>query len=369
MNKKITVFLFSLLFGMLLLATTGQRFIAIDAESGYSEIVMEARTERVLYENNCDKVMPMASTTKILTALIIIEDCDLTDTFEIPAAACGIEGSSVYLVSGERLKISDLLYGLMLRSGNDCAVALALYHSKSVEEFAKVMNERAVAMGAENSRFANPHGLPADDHYTTARDLCKISCVAMRNEEFKKIVSTQSISVPDAGCGYDRSWVNKNKMLYNFEGANGVKTGYTKIAGRCLVSGAERDGMQLVSVVLNCSPMYERSAEILEQAFAKYSYRTVFEPWESVLPTDVAGKNCRVCAEQSFSFPLTEEEFERIQVAYELPEKLTLPIHRGAIVGEIKIYLENQLLFSQKIISIEDVKKSILDILREIANH
>lgn len=368
MIKKIYRAALVLLFGIILIAAVPFSRKEGFAESGYSEIVMEANTERVLYENNCDKVMPMASTTKVLTALMIIEDCDLSAEYEIPAAACGVEGSSVYLKEGERLKISDLLYGLMLRSGNDCAVALALYHSGSVEAFAEAMNRRAKALGAEHSHFTNPHGLPDDDHYTTARDLCKIACAGMRNPVFKTIVSTQKINVEDGGNG-NRVFINKNKMLYNYEGANGVKTGYTKIAGRCLVSGAERDGMQLVSVVLNCHPMYERSAQILDKCFAEFSYRNLYEAEELTVSTEIEDKTCRVGTSLSFFYPLTEEEYQCIKVNYALPDRLKLPVKKGDTVGEVQILLENQLLFSQKIVSIEDVKKSFIDILRDIAKN
>ena len=261
------------------------------------------------------------------------------------------------------------MYGLMLRSGNDCAVALALFHSGSIEAFAQAMNERAQQLGAAHSHFVNPHGLPDPKHYTTARDLCKIACAAMRNPVFKQIVSSKKFGLPDSGCGYNRVWVNKNKMLYEFDGANGVKTGYTKAAGRCLVSGAERDGMQLVSVVLNCPPMYERSAEILQQCFTEYSYRTIYLPKEHCVSTEVKGKTCRVFAREPFAYPLKESELSDIEVKLNLPDTLSLPVQKGETVGEMQILFQNQLLFSQKIVSIEDVKKSFIDILRDIAKH
>lgn len=339
----------------------------VKAENNHSEIVMECNSRRVLYENDADKKLPMASTTKILTALIIIEDCDLNAVFQIPKSACGIEGSSLYLKEGEKIKISDLLHGLMLRSGNDCAVALALYHSKSIENFACVMNERAKKIGAINSNFTNPHGLHDDEHYTTARDLCEISCYAMQNPIFKKIVSTQKIVIADSGAGYDRLLVNKNKFLYNFDGANGVKTGYTKVAGRCLVAGAERNGMQLVSVVLNCGPMYERSAEILTKSFSQYSYEKIYDCEEIMLSTEV--KNKKVCVEtqKDFYYPIKKDEKHEIKIKYNLPKNVKLPIKKGEVVGEMQIYLKNQLLFSQKIVSIENKEKNFIDILRDIA--
>lgn len=245
-------------------------FISIQSQlfasaSAAAEIAMELTTGTTLFERNADARLPMASTTKIMTAIIIIEDCNLDEELVVDKKAVGVEGSSIYLKENERIDVRDLLYGLMLRSGNDSAVALSIHHSGSVEKFVEVMNLRAKSMGAENTSFSNPSGLPDENHYTTARDLCTIACYAMRNEIFKEVVGTKNYS------GKFRSYLNKNKMLSLCEGANGVKTGYTLKAGRCLVSSCEREGMDVVSVVLNCPEMYERSCELLDECFSKYS--------------------------------------------------------------------------------------------------
>ena len=232
--------------------------------SAQAEIAMELSTGTVLSESNAHARLPMASTTKILTAIIIIDDCDLDEEIVVPDEAVGVEGSSIYLEREEKIDIRDLLYGLMLRSGNDSAVALAIHHSGSTEKFAAVMNERAREIGAKNSNFKNPSGLPDDEHYTTAYDLCTIACYAMKNEVFKEIVSTKNYT------GKYKSFVNKNKILYKYEHANGIKTGYTLKAGRCLVSSAEQNGMDIVCVVLNCPEMYEQSIDIFEYCFKKY---------------------------------------------------------------------------------------------------
>jgi len=187
----------------------------------------------------------MASTTKIVTALTVIRNTDLDEVVEIPKAACGIEGSSIYLREGEHLTVRELLYGLMLRSGNDCAVALALHTSGSVEAFAELMNTTAVELGCENSNFVNPHGLHDDRHYTTALDLAAVTCEALHNETFREIVSTKAVRISNEGYEYDRVLVNKNKLLSNVDGADGVKTGYTKKAGRCFVGSATKNGMQV----------------------------------------------------------------------------------------------------------------------------
>lgn len=231
------------------------------------ECVVEAGSFRFLHELNADLPLPMASTTKILTALIVLEDCGPDEIVIVPAEAERAEGSSVYLRRGEKRTVEELLYGMMLRSGNDCAVALAIHHSGSIGKFAVVMNIRAAAMGAESSHFCNPHGLPDEKHYTTSRDLALIAAHAMGNPAFRAIVSCKFY--PFSG------WKNKNKLLFNgFEGACGIKTGFTRQAGRCLVAAAERGGRLLVSVVLNCPQMYERTQELLDQCFSRYDFLT-----------------------------------------------------------------------------------------------
>ncbi len=310
-------------------------------EVSKAECVMELHSRRVLYENHGDVRLPMASTTKIVTAATVLSLCDdIKERFPIPKEAVGIEGSSVYLKEGEEYSVEDLLYGLMLRSGNDCATALAYRFGGSIGAFATKMNETAQRAGALNSRFVNPHGLPADEHYTTARDLTGIACYALTNERFREIVSTQYYA--------PRGWKNKNKMLYQYDGAIGVKTGYTKEAGRCLVSAAEREGMTLVCTVLNCSPMYERSAKLLSDAFAAYEYASVLRSGQTFL---VDGVNA--CADEDFSYPLLPEEQEWLDYTV-IPTKSRKKGENGKeILGRLEIYLLKRLLFSTNLYKIE----------------
>ena len=254
------------LFIACIMANISLKVYRVDAESyaqGRAECVLDMETGRILHEKDADLQLPMASTTKILTAITVLESCtDLNEEVAIPSEAVGIEGSSVYLQCGEKYTVQDLLYGLMLRSGNDCATALALRFGGTIGNFSVKMNLLAQKAGALNSHFENPHGLPCENHYTTARDLSYIARYALKNEAFLKIVSTKYYET--------RAWKNKNKILVHYEGALGVKTGYTKQAGRCLVSAAKRDGRILVCTVLNCAQMYERSIELLDKAFALY---------------------------------------------------------------------------------------------------
>lgn len=259
--------LYIILIGIIFLIPNAQTAFA----DSRSEIVMEVNSKQILHHQNADAILPMASTTKIMTAWIICEQCNLDDVIHIPHDAVGIEGSSIYLRENEEISIIDLLYGLMLRSGNDSAVALALYHSGSIINFVDVMNKKASQLGLRNTHFCNPHGLPDKNHYTTAKELATIACHAMQNPIFHQIVGTQQYK------GKYRSYQNKNKILRTVEGGNGIKTGYTKQAGRCLVSSAKRNGIEVVCVVLNCPEMFERSALLLNHAIEENIILTIKE--------------------------------------------------------------------------------------------
>ncbi len=306
--------------------------------SAQAEIAMELTTETVLTERNADAKLPMASTTKILTALIIIEDCNLDEIITVPTEAVGVEGSSIYLKKDEQIDIRDLLYGLMLRSGNDSATALAIHHSGSIEKFTEAMNERAKKIGATSSNFKNPSGLPDSEHFTTTRDLCKIACYAMRNTAFKQIVSTTNYS------GKFRSFANKNKMLHKYEGANGVKTGYTVKAGRCLVSSADRNGMDVVCVVLNCPDMYERSCAIFDNCFKDFKLLQI-DTNKVFMCNHVL---CKILKCQSKVINVGAEIEYKIK-----PLQKVLIEYDKKIVAELEIYDKNDLLFTEKLYSIK----------------
>ncbi|MDE7406325.1 MAG: D-alanyl-D-alanine carboxypeptidase [Clostridiales bacterium] len=232
--------------------------------------LVDGDTGELIYSKNCDARREPASTTKICTAITVIENQTILDIpMPIPDEAVGVEGSSLYLQKGEMLTVRDLLYGLMLQSGNDCAVALAIIVGGSVDGFVTMMNETAKKAGAKNTHFANPHGLHHEDHYTTARDLCAISYYAMQNELFREIVSTKRHTTPYYGHDYKRNFPNKNKILFNYEGGNGIKTGYTRHSGRCLVSSATRNGKTYICTVLNCGDMFEECMRLMDCAFSR----------------------------------------------------------------------------------------------------
>lgn len=313
------------------------------------EVVMEVMSGRVLHEKNPNEKLPMASTTKIVTAITVIENCDINDEIIVPESCTGVEGSSVYLKAGERYKIIDLLYGLMLRSGNDAAETLAVVVGGSMEGFVKMMNETAKKAGAFNSAFKNPHGLPDKGHYTTASDLAKISCYAMKNDIFRKIVSEKTYTATELTCGEKRMWKNKNKMLFNFEGANGIKTGYTVKAGRCLVSSAIRNGMELVAVVLDSPQMFERSSELLENAYSEFNLVKIIDPerFDNII-FDKTKKNVyELSKPEKFIYPVGKNEKIVCDVNFDSFAEESVGINEK--VGEIKIYCSKQLIFSQNI--------------------
>jgi D-alanyl-D-alanine carboxypeptidase (penicillin-binding protein 5/6) len=323
---------------------------------------MDTASKRILTQKNASARLPMASTTKIMTAITVIKNADIKKTVKIDPEAVGIEGSSIYLQSGEQLTVEQLLYGLMLQSGNDCAVALAIATAGSVEKFAVLMNELALSLGARDSNFVNPHGLHDKNHYTTAYDLCLISCYAMEDPTFKTIVSTKSIKIPFAGRDYDRVINNKNKILNTFEGGNGVKTGFTKAAGRCLVSAAERDSMQIVCVVLNCGPMFEDCADLMTWAFKVFERCEILQPYRYAGEIDVLdgkAEKVKLYSKNGFSYTVKKGSGE-FDIRVEIPEKLTAPVTKNAETGKIKIYYDNQLIFSDKVYTMEGVERESL---------
>ncbi len=353
MNKVFKSILFIICNLLIVFNSFMPNIIHVNAYTNSAEIVMEINTNRVVYSKNANIKKYMASTTKILTAITIIENCNLDEEVVIKSESVGIEGSSIYLEKGEKLTVRQLLYGLMLRSGNDCAHALAIHCSNNIESFALLMNETAKKIGAENSNFVNPHGLHDDNHYTTAYDLALISCYAMKNDNFREIVSTKSIKIPFTTRNTNRVLINKNKMLKEFSGSTGIKTGYTKKAGRCLVSSCKRNGIEFICVVLNCGPMFEVSKTLLTNAFEQYTNYKIMESDNIIKFIDCeGGGKIGVCIKKDIILPLTKEEKENIKIILDLPNKLKKVDKNHKEIGNVKIYCKNNLLFEEKIYTI-----------------
>lgn len=350
MKKIINIAIIALIINIFTFYINNYNVVAYTPSNG--ECVMDVYSGRILSSNNPHARLPMASTTKILTALTVIENFDINREITVPKSSVGIEGSSIYLREGERLSVKELLYGLMLRSGNDCAECLAETLVKR-DDFIKLMNETAKNCGAINSNFTNPHGLPDDNHYTTAYDLCKISVKAIKNPIFKEICSTKRVNISNDGYGYDRLLINKNKLLFSYDGCTGIKTGYTKKAGRCLVSSAERDGLEVVSVVINSPQMWERSKELLDYCFDNYEMVEIINKNEFNDKIYYTNDNLPYKFEvhNSFIYPLNK--VERTQIKFKFNGKnfedfIKYPQKEGIF----EIFLQNKLIFSQNIFTI-----------------
>jgi len=311
----------------------------MDAEaiSARRAIVLDAVTGRILYEKNPDERSLIASTTKIMTALVVCEQCNVLDRVRIPKEAVGIEGSSMYLREGEVLTIQELLYGLMLSSGNDAAVALAIYCGGTVEGFAELMNDKAHVLGLTGTHFENPNGLDAPGHYATARDLAVLAAYAMDNPIFYKTVSAKTVTVGE------RHLRNHNKLLWQVEGADGVKTGYTKAAGRILVSSATRDGRRLIVVTLDDPNDWQDHAKLLQEGFSKYSVKQVVSEGDLVETVEVLGgqqRKVQILASEHFVYSLAPED--RVQLMLPGPGFVYAPAAEGASAGYAYVMLQGK---------------------------
>lgn len=336
------------------------------ANSAHSAIVMEVKTGRILYSKNINSKKAMASTTKILTALVALENGDLEEYVKIPKEAVGVEGSSIYLRNDEKVKLKDLLYGLMLRSGNDSAVAIAHHIAGSVEEFCKMMNKKAKNIGAVNSNFMNPHGLHHKDHYTTAYDLGLISREALLNEDFKKIVSSKRWIAEREGYN---AFYNKNKTLAQFKGGDGVKTGYTKAAGRCLVTSATRNDMQVLCVVLNDPNWFNDCYSLMNRAFNNYSAYKVMEKDSDAKSFSVnKGKieKSYMTIKEDIIIPVKEEEKSKIKIVFESNENVEAPVQKGQKLGKAKVYIADKLMVTADLYAKESIeKRKLIDIIKK----
>lgn len=324
------------------------------AISAQKAILMDGQTGHVLFEKRADEQSLIASTTKIMTALIVCERCNVLDIFRIPKEAVGIEGSSMYLQEGEVLTIQELLYGLMLSSGNDAAVALAIYCSGSVEAFAREMNETAERIGLDGTHFANPHGLDAPEHYSTARDLAILAAYAMQNPIFVQTVSTRSVNMGT------RCLTNHNKLLWQVEGADGVKTGFTKAAGRILVSSARRNGRRLVCVTIDDGNDWIDHKNLYEDGFSRYHTERIIACGQKMGTLQVFGgqdSSVDVIAAESFSFALAKGE--TVSIVLSNKGFVFAPSVEGADAGVAYVCIDGKPVGKVKVIFDKTIEQKI----------
>ena len=307
--------------------TTAKACVIIDAQSG-----------RVLLSHNADAPLPMASTTKVMTALLALENGDLDAPVTCSRTAFGVPGTSIYLAEGETLTLREMLLGLLMASGNDAAVAIAEHIGGTVENFCAMMTARAAELGCKNTVFLTPHGLPCEGHYTTAHDLALIAREAMTHPEFREIVGTSRATIPWERRSYDRVLNNKNRLLTTYDGATGIKTGYTKKAGRCLVFGAQRDGMEIIGVVLNCWEWFDEAARLMDLAFELYEAVTMLTAGDcagtiAITHADAAQMDVLLSADLTGVVP--KGSIPQIEV--DLPATADAPILAGQRLGTARL--------------------------------
>ena len=347
MHAKKQAIIITLICTLLFMMLPKQHTYAETAVSAESAVLMEQVSGRVLFEKDAHKKMKIASITKIMTAILAIESGKMDETVTVSGNAFGTEGSSLFLQKGQKMKLEDLVYGLMLRSGNDAAVAIAEHVGGSLDGFILLMNQKAEEIGMENSSFTNPHGLDnTPDHYSTAYDMALLSRYAMMDETYRKISGTKEHRAPNTVEKWDYIWKNKNKMLRLYEYSTGGKTGFTKLARRTLVSTAEKDGLSLVAVTLNASSDWDDHMKLFGQAFKDYSLATVLKEGQVKNIKHTFYKN-NVTVREDFRFPLTEEEKEKLHISITLIKpKESWETREGIpeIVGRATIELDGEVI-------------------------
>lgn len=314
----------------------------VKAVSARSYALVEQTTGRLIDGKDETARRPMASTTKIMTGLLACESGKLDQTFKVPPEALTVEGTSMGLLPGETITLRALVYGLLLESGNDAANAIAMLLGGSIAGFAAQMNAKAEKLGLANTHFANPSGLDADGHYTTALDLARLGAYAMKNTDFAQIVGTKRTAVTYNGAQNGRTLVNHNRLLGSYDGEIGIKTGFTDKSGRCLVSCATRGGVTLVLVTLNDPDDWNDHASLLDSGFSKLHAQNLLEDAvEEQLPVK-GGVSARVTvrAEAGVTAALRDDERARVKMTSTLPKTLSAPVKAGQQVGELVFTLD-----------------------------
>ncbi len=339
-------------------------YFPASAISAKSAVVIDADTGAVLFAQNENEVLSMASTTKIMTALIAIENGDLEREYSVKKEYTLVEGSSMYLKENEKISILDTLYGLMLMSGNDAALAIAGEYG-GLDTFVNKMNDKANELGLKNTHFENPNGLDAETHHTTALELAKLTAYAMQNPTFAKIVSTQTYT------SNNRTMTNHNKLLKMYENCIGVKTGYTKKSGRCLVSAAQKNGRTLIAVTLNDPDDWNDHISMLDSAFELYKPTLIQKSGDIVGEVNCQGgmeNNIKLSGSSDITVWLTDNEKNILDFNISGRPFVYAPAHIGQIYGTINYTLNNKVLASDELVfsSETDMQQPSLSIVEKI---
>lgn len=370
---------------MLVLAVILSFTKAVEANSDAEELETNSRialiydraSGQILYEKNGKKQTPMASTTKIMTAIVVLENADLTETVTINAKAAGIGGSRLGLKKNDKITVNDLLYGLMLRSGNDAAVALAIHVGGSIEGFANMMNEKAKEMGLTNSHFVVPHGLDNEGHFTTAYELAKMADYALKIDKFREIVSTKLTTINING--YPKAINNTNQLLGSISGVYGVKTGFTNGAGRCLVTACKRGELDIITVIIGADTTKIRTADtikLIEYASKNYEVINIkeiveekFEQWLNINEGRIyVNKGMREHVELYLEEPefenmaVMKHEKDNVDVEFSSIFYLEAPVAEDQVIGNMKVLVNGETIDVLNICNKEEIaKKGMMD--------
>lgn len=307
-------------------------------------VLMDAESGRVLFEQDIHRPRLIASTTKLLTALVAVEEAeDLDEMVSIKGEWLGSEGSSIYLKAGEEISLRGLLYGLLLQSGNDAAMAIACHTAGSEADFVARMNEKAAQLGMDGSSFANPSGLNDDDHYSTAYDMALLGRAALQNPEFARMAASKRLALTFGNPPYQRSLLNHNRLLSLFPEAIGIKTGFTKTAGRCLVSAARRDGVTLIVVTLGCGDDWNTHMALYQRYFPLLERRQLAPAGELLLPvTGGTAASVPLVQTEPPTMVALKGEASTITEAIFAPSFGYAPIAKGDVVGRIVYYQDGR---------------------------
>lgn len=344
-----------LVFCFLLTAVSGAAVTTSPpSNNATSAILMDLDSGRILFSQNIHEKRSIASITKVMTALVAVEAVeDLNVVVDIPKEWTGAEGSSIYLEAGESLTFETLLYGLLLHSGNDAAVAIANFCAGDEETFVSWMNEKASDLGMTNTHFANPNGLDEEGHYSTAYDMALLAVEALNNPIIAPMLATKSISLEG------RIFTNHNKLLWNYEGCIGLKTGYTDDAGRTLITAAQRDGEILIVVTLNDSDDWVDHAALFDYGFLNFPSINPLDGENLVLPLEGSLLHfVSLTAQNPLSYPI--KEGETWELLYDMPASLSAPVTKGSIVGEVSLLVAGEVVSSTALLIAEDVGRDVV---------
>lgn len=333
-------------------------------------VLIEQDSKRVLFEKNAYQQLPMASTTKVMTCLVALEEGNLEDVVTVSQRAARAPEVKLHLKPNEKQRLGDLLYSLMLESHNDTAVAIAEHIGGTVENFCDMMTAKAKEIGAAKTSFKTPNGLDAPEHYTTAYDLALIGAYALSNKEFVKIVTTTNMNIPTQPLSGSKphGLQNKNRFIYSYSGATGMKTGFTNKAGHCFIGSAVRGDMQLIGVALAAgwgnkgkNQKYRDVMSLMDYGFSTYEKHDVITPAKNYAKVDVKkGIEDTLSLEctQKIALPLSKEEKQSIYIKKTVPTSIKAPVEKGTVIGTVEVLYNGNTLASANLMAEQDIRKA-----------